>query len=221
MMFSRSMKWPFSNDPGLQKMIFFSFFLHLGFLSIVFFLPSLPAPKLTFGPVYEVQLVSTQEVMKNTSASREFSDKIVSDHALTRPDDVFSERMRITGTQKQDYSRVERAVEQLRNQPQTKTNVPRTAMNLYYTRIWSKVISQWSLPPSLVPKQEIETIVFVRILRNGAATDISFQKRSGNPYFDESAMRAVRKAVPFPNLPAEAGSSFEVGFKFHPSDLRR
>lgn len=221
MMFPKSIRRPFSNDPGLQKMIFLSFFLHLGFLSIIFFMPSLPSPKLTFGPVYEVQLVSTQEVMKNTSASKEFTDRIVSDRSLTRSEDVFSERMRVTGTQKPDYSRVERAVEQLKNQPQTKTNVPRTAMNLYYTRIWSMVKSRWSLPPSLVPKQEIETIVFVRILRNGAAADISFQKRSGNSYFDESAMRAVRRAVPFPTLPAEAGSSWEIGFRFSPSDLRR
>jgi carboxyl-terminal processing protease len=92
---------------------------------------------------------------------------------------------------------------------------------LYYIRIWSKVRSQWSLPPSLVPKDNIEALIFIKILRDGSITDVSFQKMSGNQHFDESAMRAVQRAAPFPPLPEEiTGSNFDVGFVFHPSDLR-
>lgn len=223
MMSPRTIKWPFSNDSGLQKMIFLSFFLHLVFLSVMFFLPSLPSPKLTFGPVYSVQLVTTQEMLKDKSkVSKELVDPLLSDRSLKRPDEnVFSEKMRRTDTPRQDLSRVVRAVETIRSQTAVVSKTPPTVMNMYYTRIWSRVRSQWSLPPSLVPRQDIEAIVFVRILRDGAVTDLSFQKRSGNQYFDESAMRAVRRAAPFPNLPAEAGSSWDIGFVFHPSDLKR
>ena len=50
---------------------------------------------------------------------------------------------------------------------------------------------------------------------------IGFEKRSGNSYFDESALRAVKKSVPFPPLTGWVTSrSIEIGIRFHSSELR-
>jgi TonB family protein len=72
-----------------------------------------------------------------------------------------------------------------------------------------------------LPKDNIETVVLARILRNGAVTDVTFEKRSGNRYFDDSAIRAIKKASPFPPLPAWIrDNSIEIGIRFHSSEFR-
>jgi TonB family protein len=51
--------------------------------------------------------------------------------------------------------------------------------------------------------------------------DINFEKRSGSTYFDESALKAIKKASPLPSLPEWIrDSSIEVGIRFHSSDLK-
>jgi TonB family protein len=53
-------------------------------------------------------------------------------------------------------------------------------------------------------------------------THISFEKRSGNSFFDQSAYRAIKKSDPFPPLPAWIqDSSVELGIKFHSADYRK
>jgi TonB family protein len=64
-------------------------------------------------------------------------------------------------------------------------------------------------------------VIDVTILRSGAVTEVNFEKRSGNRYFDESAMKAIRKASPFPPLPMVIGdTSIQVGIRFHSSELK-
>jgi TonB family protein len=95
-----------------------------------------------------------------------------------------------------------------------------SALNDYYRVIWSRIKSQWALPPGILPKGAIEAVVHVRILRNGALTDIGIEKRSGNAYFDDSALRAVKKANPLPPLPEWfRESSLDVGIRFHSSEF--
>lgn len=94
-------------------------------------------------------------------------------------------------------------------------------MKAYYGSIWMRIKRHWSMPPDLLPRQNIEAVIHVRILRSGAVEGISFEQRSGNSYFDESAMRAVRKASPFPPLPEGTGEEgIEMGIRFHSSELR-
>jgi len=94
-------------------------------------------------------------------------------------------------------------------------------MKAYYGSIWMRIKRHWSMPPDLLPRENIETVIHVRILRGGAVEGISFEKRSGNNYFDESAMRAVRKASPFPPLPEGMGDDgIEMGIRFHAAELR-
>lgn len=94
-------------------------------------------------------------------------------------------------------------------------------MQLYYSGIWSRIKAKWALPQGMLPGDGLEAVIHVTILRSGGATAINFEKRSGNRYFDESALKAIQKALPFPPLPAEiGGGSLEVGIRFHSTDLK-
>jgi len=92
----------------------------------------------------------------------------------------------------------------------------------YYALIWSRIKGNWTLPQDILPKEVLETVIHVTILKSGAVSALSYEKRSGDRYFDESAMRAIQKASPFPPLPAGIGeSSLDVGIRFHSSELIR
>ena len=93
-------------------------------------------------------------------------------------------------------------------------------VNVYYREIWLRIRSQWALPGGMLPKEPLESVISIVILRTGAITEARFEKTSGNRYFDESAMKAVQKANPLPPLPAWLnGSSLNVGIRFHSSEF--
>jgi colicin import membrane protein len=94
-------------------------------------------------------------------------------------------------------------------------------MNLYLTVIWEKIHSAWTLTPNLVQgKKDLESIIAIKIRKNGEIVDMNFEKRSGNHYLDESAMRAIKKANPLPPLPDVFREEYlEIGIRFLPSDL--
>ncbi len=95
-------------------------------------------------------------------------------------------------------------------------------MRAYYAAIWSRIKGKWALPQGILPGEVLETVIDVTILRSGAVTEVNFEKRSGNRYFDESAMKAIQKASPLPPLPAWIGdSSIGVGIRFHSSEMIR
>ncbi len=93
-------------------------------------------------------------------------------------------------------------------------------MDPYYAEIWARIRGQWSMPQGILPKGNVETVINLRILRNGAVVDIGFEKKSGNRYFDDSAVRAIKKASPLPPLPSWIrGNDIEIGIRFRSDEL--
>ncbi len=92
---------------------------------------------------------------------------------------------------------------------------------MYYNLIWQQIRNAWVLPEEVLRgKKDLETIIAIRIDRDGQIVDIQFEKKSGNPYLDESAFRAIKKANPLPPLPQSfEEDKFDVGVRFTPSDL--
>jgi len=72
----------------------------------------------------------------------------------------------------------------------------------------------WVLAPGF-RMQALETEVRVRLGPGGHVVDLSVSRSSGNPWYDESVERAIRKASPLPK-PPEPG---EWTFLFRPEDL--
>jgi colicin import membrane protein len=227
------------NDISMNRMIFISLLIHTVVLSVIFFAPSLPSPRWTFGPVYSVNLVSLSEVLQSRKAqsaiSREINQTIPGEHSSVlkkRPDTVPAVPIKRLDTQRKQVSSVDRAIEDIRRKVNTGANPPSSAsqmdnvesnakMNAYYSLIWSRIRGKWTLPQGILPRENIEAIIQAKILRNGTVVDLSFEKRSGNRYFDESAMKAIKKASPLPPLPDSIrGNNMEVGIRFHSTEFR-
>ena len=93
------------------------------------------------------------------------------------------------------------------------------ARRLYYTEVWNAIRSNWALPDFLKDKK-LEAVLVVTVRRDGKILAASFEKRSGNSLFDESAERAVKKADPLPPFPAIYSPPQEqIGVRFRPEDL--
>jgi len=251
---------------SLNGMIFISLLLHVAILSLLFFTPSFPAPKMTFGPAYTVSLVSLpRNALEPRSTSAAAKELMAVDR---RPEMVMKKHVepatpavpiRTIETRKKQEREpdLEKAMEEIRKkaaatgatgQPQAKAGTGKAdktektekaaagpagppgqpgdaemdaQMSAYYTMIWSRIKGKWSLPQGILPSEVLEAVIDVTILRSGAVTEVNFEKRSGNSYFDESAMKAIRRASPLPPLPAWiGGSSIQVGIRFHSSALR-
>jgi TonB family protein len=67
--------------------------------------------------------------------------------------------------------------------------------------------------------QNLEVRILIKILKNGEIRDIIYETRSGNPYLDQSAKRAIQRANPLPSLPPGM-TSYDVVVIFTPKGLR-
>jgi len=236
----KAMKGNNDHSISLNSMILLSFLLHALVLSIVFLSPSWPQPKWTFGPVYTVDLISLPanfvEAKKIASPSEEIIGIGSRDQSVVikKRIDKFSTTPinRMKTHKKVLNGDVDKAIEDIRKrtlpskegsrQVLSRGDVEMTMkMKVYYSIIWSRIREQWALPEGILPQDNFEAIIAVKILRNGAVADLDFEKRSGNRYFDESAVKAVKKGSPFPPLPEwMRESNIEVGVRFRSSELR-
>jgi len=75
-------------------------------------------------------------------------------------------------------------------------------LDKYFATLKEHVNGNWAFSERLAGgKKNLKAIVIITIDRSGAISDFMFDKRSGNTYFDESVVRAVKKSNPAPPLP--------------------
>lgn len=84
----------------------------------------------------------------------------------------------------------------------------------YYLRIvQTKIAERWegkALPGN-------QPVAVFEIGRDGRVSGLAIEKKSGNPYYDQAALRAITEATPFPPLPPEFSGSLlrvHLGFNF-------
>lgn len=89
-----------------------------------------------------------------------------------------------------------------------------TELILYYNQVRQKISKEWVIIKSEFAGALVSRIV-VRIDVNGNIIDANTKLSSGDGSFDESAMRAVKKAVPFPVPPVALRTDLaQDGFEF-------
>jgi TonB family protein len=86
-------------------------------------------------------------------------------------------------------------------------------------RLEEKVRRSWALPGTLV-RDAAKLVVELRIVieKDGRVSEERIEQGSGNPYFDDSVLRAIRKASPLPVPPEQLRGGedhYEIGFRFH------
>lgn len=232
-------------EPGFSNMIFLSLVIHLAILTIVFVSIPTTSRRLTFGPVYSVQLVSSEMVRaKNSESSLMKEIEKVSE----APGSVIYKRQ-VTGlaptpVKKEETNRlnIEKAVSAIKqkqvNEPVpsataatrpspagSAAKTPQSEFNSwlqeYSARTKLRITKNFNIPPALVPKENIEAIIAIRILRDGTLDFTGFEKKSGNRYLDDAAVKAIKKSTPFPPFPEGIREgSIEIGIIFRPSQLR-
>jgi TonB family protein len=91
-------------------------------------------------------------------------------------------------------------------------------LNDYYSLVWAKIKGAWTIPENLLKVTvDLETIIVLIIERDGKIQRFWFEKKSGNAVYDQSAMRAIKKAEPLPPIPKELGeNTLEIGIRFFP-----
>jgi colicin import membrane protein len=232
-------------NGNIFKLITLSLIMHVLIISTLIITVPTTSRYLTFGQAYSVQLVGSEVMIpaKNSSALNE----ILQPNENTNPIIIKREVSRLSSTpvkKEEDSSReIEKAISALREKessiPQVKPdaqptvntsatargNVPQaqasSRLNEYAGFIQSRIHGNWTLPSALWPKNNVETIIEVKILSNGAVERLNFEKRSGNSYFDDSAMKAVQKSMPFPPFPQGMMDPYtEIGIRFPSSELR-
>ena len=227
------------NNGNFHNMIFLSLVIHLIVITIILISIPTTSRHLTFGTAYSVQLVGSEVVLpahdssglKDILQSNEATNSIIIKRKITS---IASTPVKNQEMKKLNIEKAVSAIRQNQRDKQKTTEVASAASPVkisesevnaqtkeYIGVVWSRVKNNWTMPQALMPKENIETIIDVKISRSGALEHMGFEKRSGNRYFDDSALRAVKKSSPFPPLPYWImDKSIEIGIRFHSAELR-
>ena len=94
------------------------------------------------------------------------------------------------------------------------------ALKKYYIAISRKIHSNWALPDTQDWEPTLEAIAVIVIKRDGTVVEISFEKKSGNIYFDQYVEKTIQAALPLPPFPSDLKEDeLDIGLKFRPSGL--
>lgn len=97
--------------------------------------------------------------------------------------------------------------------------VPDPDLSAYYNEVWKRIRSLWAIPEGMSASRLL-TVYGIRIDRQGRIVDVWLENGSGNGAFDDSALRAIKKADPLPPIPNNyTDITMDMGIRFH-SDRR-
>jgi colicin import membrane protein len=80
----------------------------------------------------------------------------------------------------------------------------------YIDRITGEIHEGWQWPDYM--KKDLEAVVAIKIQRDGTISQVRFEKKSGDRFFDRAALQAIAKASPVTPPPYE----MEIGVRFYP-----
>ncbi|RPI77371.1 MAG: TonB family protein [Desulfobacteraceae bacterium] len=89
------------------------------------------------------------------------------------------------------------------------------AMQIYQSEVERWIFSKWSYPVALSNQKDLAAVVELLVRANGSIEKSSFVKRSGNPVFDASVLKAIERANPLPPFPEglrKSNDEFEINF---------
>jgi colicin import membrane protein len=96
------------------------------------------------------------------------------------------------------------------------------AIDLYRLEVAFAINRNWAFADQLArDRGEMVASIVFKVMPDGRIEDIFFTDRSGNPYLDESAYRAIVKSSPVRPHPSELKRSYiEMGLRFTPKGVQ-
>lgn len=88
----------------------------------------------------------------------------------------------------------------------------------YHRIIEKRIKEKWVIREYLIEgRNKLETVIILLIGKEGKIQKMWFEKESGNSNYDQMAIRAIKKAEPFPPIPEELKeNTLEIGIRFIP-----
>ncbi|MCX7857018.1 MAG: TonB family protein [Deltaproteobacteria bacterium] len=172
---------------------------------------------------------SIVEIAKNTKGEKSLSKKKV-DYVSTTREELLSLQERIKELKaKTPYLEVSHkekgnieseSISGFLGKSSAHTTSIDPVTQAYIAEILNKVKKAWGIPGGLATRRDLETIVIIKIRRDGRIVDMEVEKRSGNRLYDESVMRTLRTIDPLPPFPHAISNDYlEIGFRFLPGEL--
>ncbi|HED30588.1 MAG TPA: hypothetical protein ENN50_02625 [Prosthecochloris aestuarii] len=92
----------------------------------------------------------------------------------------------------------------------------------YLSQVVLIITRSWSFSGELLRNQQgIEAYVAITIMPDGEIRDVTFDRHSSSPYFDETVTKALQAASPLPPVPVEVSvSPMRLGLIFSPRGVR-
>jgi len=227
-------------EPDLQKIIITSAVLHIFFLFLVTvpmktnekeyksYVVDLVAPaeirnpskKNTGGPS-EVKSRQRRKVKAKSMPSQRVNREIERLQAISAISKLKNKKNkersnRLEVVKKNIYEGVEVAgkIEALRQKKLAGAGIPGTVKprknaERYYALITQKIWSEWICHNC--ESEDFEVVISFHINKNGSVDSLRIVRSSGNSFYDNSAMKAIRKASPLP--PPVLEDDCEVRFR--------
>jgi colicin import membrane protein len=82
-------------------------------------------------------------------------------------------------------------------------------MAIYRAETENWIKSNWSYPVAMDNAENLETIVVLKVRRDGSILKTRFETRSRNTLFDESVLKAIERSDPLPPFPEGYRKSHE------------
>jgi colicin import membrane protein len=84
----------------------------------------------------------------------------------------------------------------------------------------TKIKGNWSYPVALQIQKDLEAVVVLKVKSDGTILRSQLKKRSSNPVFDQSVLKAIERSDPLPPFPEGYRKSHdEIEITFNLKDL--
>lgn len=98
--------------------------------------------------------------------------------------------------------------------------VQSVGLNQYSSSLNAWITSQFMIPEMLKKNRKLKTTVALTIHRDGTIANLQIERKSGDPFFDQSVMKTLQSASPMPRFPGLLKeTSLEYVLDFTPSGL--
>lgn len=97
----------------------------------------------------------------------------------------------------------------------SRRKVQSIAVQQYASSLNAWIGSHWKIPEMLKKNRNLKTMVALTIRRDGSIVNMQIEQKSGDPFFDQSVMKALHNSSPMPRFPGvmtENSQEFILGF---------